>query len=145
MAEVSHVKLPLDECRWTLLMICQHWPGSWFGAVRQQAIAGANVDPELCHHMPSIGFSKFCFPSELIFITLVYIKQLNLMLQHFMVYCCNVKCSSFETNALSWPGSLKQLVSLKTAWGLQIYYELFICKKLYMTSLGSWNSFVQFW
>ena len=25
------------------------------GAVRQQAITWANVDPELCHHMTSLG------------------------------------------------------------------------------------------
>ena len=41
MIEVSHVKLPSDECDWTLLMISQ--------------IAWANVDPYPSHHMESLG------------------------------------------------------------------------------------------
>ena len=43
MAEASLVKLHSDECHWTLLMISQ------------QAIAWANVDPDLCRHIVPLG------------------------------------------------------------------------------------------
>ena len=43
------------ECHRTLLMISQHWFRKWLGAVRQQATTWANVDPDLCHHMASLG------------------------------------------------------------------------------------------
>ena len=52
------MKLPSDECHWTFLMISQHWFRQWFGAVRQQAITWANVDPDLCHHKASLGLSE---------------------------------------------------------------------------------------
>ena len=41
-----------------LLMISQHWCRWWLGAVRQQAITWANVDPVLCRHMASIGHNE---------------------------------------------------------------------------------------
>ena len=30
----------------------------WLGAVRQQAITWANVDPDLCRHMASLGHNE---------------------------------------------------------------------------------------
>ena len=57
-AEVSPKKLPSDECHKTLLMISQHWFRWWLGAVRQQAITWANVDPDLCCQMASLGLSE---------------------------------------------------------------------------------------
>ena len=39
-------------------MISQHWFRQWLGAVRQQAITWANVDPELCHEMALLGFNE---------------------------------------------------------------------------------------
>ena len=36
------------------LMISQHWFRWWLGAVRQQVITWANVDPDLCRHMASL-------------------------------------------------------------------------------------------
>ena len=36
-------------------MISQHWFRLWLGAVRQQAITWANVDPVLWRHMASLG------------------------------------------------------------------------------------------
>ena len=36
-------------------MINQHW---FIGAVRQQAITWANVDPDLCRHMVSLGHNE---------------------------------------------------------------------------------------
>ena len=47
--------MPSDECHKTLVLISQHWFRSWLGAVRQQAISWANVDPDLCRHMLSLG------------------------------------------------------------------------------------------
>ena len=35
-----------------------HWFRSWIGAVRQQAITWANVDPDLCHHMATLDHKK---------------------------------------------------------------------------------------
>ena len=39
MAEVTHAKLPSNEC--------QHWFRQWLGVIRQQAITWAKVDPDL--------------------------------------------------------------------------------------------------
>ena len=36
-------------------MISQHWFRWWLGAIRQQAITWANVDPVFCRHMASLG------------------------------------------------------------------------------------------
>ena len=57
MAEVSLVKLLSDGCHWTSL-ISQHWFREWLGAVRQQAITWANVEPDLCRHMASLGHNE---------------------------------------------------------------------------------------
>ena len=55
---VFPVKFPQDESWRTLLMICLHWFKLWIGAIRQQAVTSANVDPDLCHHMASLGHSE---------------------------------------------------------------------------------------
>ena len=55
MADVSLMKFPSDECQLTPLMISQHWFRQWLDAVRHQAIAWANIDPDLCNHMASQG------------------------------------------------------------------------------------------
>ena len=56
MAVISRVKLPSDEHHWTLVMISQCW--CRLGAIRQQAITGANVDPDLRRHMVSLGYNE---------------------------------------------------------------------------------------
>ena len=72
MDEVSLVKLPSDECHWTLLMRSQHWFRWWLGTVRQQAITWANVDPDLCCHMASPGHSELThWPLEDVVIILI--------------------------------------------------------------------------
>ena len=43
------------QCHRTLLMISQHWFRLWLGAWWHQAITWANVDPDLCHHIASLG------------------------------------------------------------------------------------------
>ena len=42
----------------TWLAISQLWFRQWLGAVRQQAITWANVDPELHHHMPPLAHNN---------------------------------------------------------------------------------------
>ena len=50
--------IPSDECHRTLLIISQHWFRLWLGAVRQQAITRANVDPDLCRQMASLDLNE---------------------------------------------------------------------------------------
>ena len=49
--------IPLDEFHKTLVL-SQHWFRQWLGAVRQQAITWAKVDPDLCRHMASLGANE---------------------------------------------------------------------------------------
>ena len=39
-------------------MVCQYLFRKWLGALKQQAITWANVDPHLCRHMVSLGHNK---------------------------------------------------------------------------------------
>ena len=53
------VKLLSDECHYrTPKMIGQHSFRWWLGAIRQQAITWANVDPKLWRHMASVGHNE---------------------------------------------------------------------------------------
>ena len=65
-AEVSLMKLPSDECHWTLLMISHNWFRYWLGAVRQHAITWAKVDPDLCRQMASLGLNELLRGQSLI-------------------------------------------------------------------------------
>ena len=47
------LKLPSDECHWTLVMISQYRFRQWLGAVRQQAITWIDAGPDPCLHMTS--------------------------------------------------------------------------------------------
>ena len=51
------MKLPSGKYHWTLLMGSQHWFNWWFGAIRHQSIALANVDLYLCCYIMPIGLS----------------------------------------------------------------------------------------
>ena len=53
-----NVKLLADECHRTSLMRSQYRFRWWLGAVRQQAITWANVDPYLRCHMALLGHSE---------------------------------------------------------------------------------------
>ena len=46
------------------LMMSQHWFREWLGAVRQQAITWANVDPYMCQHMASPGHNELNLDPE---------------------------------------------------------------------------------
>ena len=52
----SLYKIVVQSLQKTSQMMSQHW--LWFGAVRQQAIIWANVDPDLCHHMTSLRHNE---------------------------------------------------------------------------------------
>ena len=53
------VILMWGECQTRALMIiAQHWFRQWLGAIRQQAITWANVDPDICRHMASLGHNE---------------------------------------------------------------------------------------
>ena len=39
-------------------MVGQHWFKQWFVTWQHQAITWANVDPDLCHHMVSLGHNE---------------------------------------------------------------------------------------
>ena len=39
----------------TSLMINQHWFRCWFGAIKQQAITWAKIDPDICRHMATMS------------------------------------------------------------------------------------------
>ena len=58
------VKLLSGKCHGAALMISQHWFRWWLGAVRQQAITWANIDPDLCRHMASPSQSDLKHPWE---------------------------------------------------------------------------------
>ena len=52
------LKLSSDECHKTSSVISQHWFRKWLDAVRQQAIAWANVNPDQCRCMASISHTN---------------------------------------------------------------------------------------
>ena len=54
-------QLSSDECHWTLL-ISQGWFRWWLGVIRQQTIALANADQDLCYHMVSLGHNESMKP-----------------------------------------------------------------------------------
>ena len=54
----SWLKLLLAECHRTHFMTSQHQFRKCLDVWRHQAIAWANVDPDLCSHMPSLGHNK---------------------------------------------------------------------------------------
>ena len=55
------VKLPSKEYHWNLLMIFHNWFRSWFGAIRQQSITWANVDPGLCYCIVLLGHNELMY------------------------------------------------------------------------------------
>ena len=58
------MKLSWDIGHWILLMTHQHWFSLWLGAIRQQAITWANVNPDLCRHMASLGHNEFILQTD---------------------------------------------------------------------------------
>ena len=58
MTRVSLVKFRSYDYHWTQRMIRQQWFRQWLGAVRQQAIVLAIIDPHLCRRMVSLGHNE---------------------------------------------------------------------------------------
>ena len=54
-------KLDSDEWRRKPLMMSQHWFRQRLGALRQQPIAWAKVDPDLCRHWASLDHNGIIF------------------------------------------------------------------------------------
>ena len=86
--KLTLVKLSSDECHWTLLMIIQHWFRQWLGAVRQQAITWANVDPDLCRQMASLGLGMLAHFSytELLVSSAIYVRVTHWYERIIMLY-----------------------------------------------------------
>ena len=61
--------MPSDECHGTYLKISQNWFRQWLGAIRQQVITWANVDPDLRHHMASLGHNELTGQTQIQWIT----------------------------------------------------------------------------
>ena len=84
-------------------MISQHWFRKWLGAVRQQAITWANVDPDLCRHMVSLDHNELTHwglsaPSH-------YLNQCSHIVNWALrnIFQCNFICNSkvfIQGNAL---------------------------------------------
>ena len=62
MSELSLVELPLRWLTRNSLVMSQHWFKLWLGAIRQQAITWANVDPDVCRHLASLGHNELTLP-----------------------------------------------------------------------------------
>ena len=60
-------------------MISQHWFRLWLGAVRQQAITWANVDPVLCHRMASLGHHELTHQGRVMHICVSEVSQSSLV------------------------------------------------------------------
>ena len=63
----SFMTLPSEECHWTRLIISQHWFRLWLGSVGHRAIARANVGPDLCRHMASLGHNRLTIASMCVY------------------------------------------------------------------------------
>ena len=131
------VKLPSDECHWTLLMISQHWLRWWLGAVRQQAITWANFDPDLSHHMASLGPNELKFTSTACEITLRWMPQNTL----------DNKSTLVEVMACHWPNVVPYLCCYMTYhWATMsnwvratFWLFLFIATILYLRDYDKFN------
>ena len=81
-----NVKVPSDECHRTLLMISQYWFRHLLGAIRQQAITWANICPNLCCHMASLGHNESFFSKS-----------------YFISWCCLL---SIWCHVWNWPNTM---------------------------------------
>ena len=81
-------------------MISQHWFSLWLGAIRQQAITWANVDPDLCRQMASLGLSEL--PDVLSDIVLTVcrmyycIRQFVFVNKHLHARSWGIKCKDIS-------------------------------------------------
>ena len=64
--------MPLDHTddKSTLVQEC-------LGAVRQQTVTRANIDPDLCRHLGSLGHNELIWQSSLQFAQLVILTESN--------------------------------------------------------------------
>ena len=69
-------------------MISQHWDRQWLAAVRQQAIAWASVDPDICHPMASPGHSKLIKTSHCVSVIVTGLLQYILAVYIYIYMIC---------------------------------------------------------
>ena len=76
-------------------MISQHRFRYWLGAVRQQAITWANVYPDLCRHLASLGHNAFWLNEVLITLSNFDRRhfQMHIIKRNFMCFASN--CTQF--------------------------------------------------
>ena len=103
--EVSPMKLHSREYHCTLLMIINVGSSNdLIGALRQQAIILANVDPDICRHMVSLGhnelinFLLFSQHRFLSYFTPQYPQLTCLSAQPLSISASSVTCPSSTTN-----------------------------------------------
>ena len=58
-SSLGTVKLLSGERHRNSLVGSRHWFRYWLGVIRHQAITWANVDPNLCRHIPSLGHNEW--------------------------------------------------------------------------------------
>ena len=61
----------------TTFLTSQHKFRQWLGAFRQQTITWANVDPDLCHHMVSLGhheLTRIWMDEQVVMRTTIWVK-----------------------------------------------------------------------
>ena len=98
MAVVSHVKLPLDECNWTLLMLSQYRFRQWIVAVSLEAITWGNVDPDLCNHMASLGHNEI----KAIFAGSMVSWHPSICYGEFLYWQVDIEMFKFLASPLNW-------------------------------------------
>ena len=108
-------------------MISQHWFRWWLGAVRHQAITWANVDPEICRSISSLGHNELTHKNwqhgrdKLLWLTPVFTTLL------WLTFCR----SHFQLHFIQW-----KMLQLK--W--RFYWSLFPMTWLGITLILAWIS-----
>ena len=99
-------------------MVSQHWCRLWLGAVRQQAITWANVDPDLCHHMASLSHNEIKLQHHL-YGTLCYIGLWSWsrhQMETFSTLLALCMGNSLVTGEFHSQRPVTQMLSLICAW-----------------------------
>ena len=123
------VKLFSSKCHRTLLMTSQHWVRKWLGAIRQQAITCANVDPDLCRHMVSLGHNELrgVLDSPCLLCITWEKKCWVLELQVWLNEFGNMKSSGARSHDLRIDSPMHYQC---TRWAPCIFSELFTCSDM---------------
>ena len=77
------------------LIITQQRFKQWLGAIRHQAIGWANVDPDLCRHMTSLGYNELTYQMAVDITILTH--------QGLVIQMCNGIVSLMVLVMVCWP------------------------------------------